>query len=205
MAKAPESLSDDENRRRLYPRRNPPPVSSPAASSPWHRRRRQPPRRDPRVRPPPPRRAPRLLPPPRRRRQAPPPSSTELCRVSTEEVDLSGDLRHWELALSGNDRRFVSHMLAFFAASDSIAFGNLASRFMPEVQVAKARAFYGFQIVIKNIHFEMYSLLLETYIRNPLEKARLFRAVDTVPCVARKAAWALRRRGRPPPCRPLRR
>ncbi|OAY71597.1 Ribonucleoside-diphosphate reductase small chain [Ananas comosus] len=88
-------------------------------------------------------------------------------------------------------------MLAFFAASDSIAFGNLASRFMSEVQVAKARAFYGFQIVIENIHFEMYSLLLETYIRNPLEKARLFRAVDTVPCVARKAAWALRRQGRP--------
>nr|CAD1836616.1 unnamed protein product [Ananas comosus var. bracteatus] len=111
---------------------------------------------------------------------------------TAEEVDLSGDLQHWELALSGDDRRFVSHVLAFFAASDGIVLENLASRFMSEVQVAEARAFYGFQIAIENIHSEMYSLLLETYIRDPLEKARLFRAVDTVPCVARKAAWALR-------------
>ncbi|XP_020080746.1 ribonucleoside-diphosphate reductase small chain B-like [Ananas comosus] len=111
---------------------------------------------------------------------------------TAEEVDLSGDLRHWELALSGDDRRFVSHVLAFFAASDGIVLENLASRFMAEVQVAEARAFYGFQIAIENIHSEMYSLLLETYIRDPLEKDRLFRAVDTVPCVARKAAWALR-------------
>ncbi|KAI6700848.1 hypothetical protein NL676_015172 [Syzygium grande] len=110
---------------------------------------------------------------------------------TAEEVDLSQDLRHWD-ALTGDERHFVTHVLAFFAASDGIVLENLAVRFMKEVQISEARAFYGFQIAIENIHSEMYSLLLETYVRDPAEKARLFRAVDTVPAVARKAEWALR-------------
>lgn len=110
---------------------------------------------------------------------------------TAEEVDLSQDMRHWE-SLTGDEKHFISHILAFFAASDGIVLENLAGRFMKEVQVAEARAFYGFQIAIENIHSEMYSLLLETYIKDPKEKNRLFHAIDTVPCVAMKAQWALR-------------
>ncbi|OEL17009.1 Ribonucleoside-diphosphate reductase small chain [Dichanthelium oligosanthes] len=111
---------------------------------------------------------------------------------TAEEVDLSADARHWDSALSPDERHFISHVLAFFAASDGIVLENLASRFMSDVQVAEARAFYGFQIAIENIHSEMYSLLLETYIRDGAEKDRLFRAIDTVPAVRRKADWAMR-------------
>ncbi|KAJ6822213.1 ribonucleoside-diphosphate reductase small chain [Iris pallida] len=111
---------------------------------------------------------------------------------TAEEVDLSSDLPHWRNILSPDERCFVTHVLAFFAASDGIVLENLAGRFMSDVQVAEARAFYGFQIAIENIHSEMYSLLLETYIDDPDEKTRLFSAIETVPCVARKADWALR-------------
>jgi len=111
---------------------------------------------------------------------------------TAEEVDLSADARHWDETLSPDERHFISHVLAFFAASDGIVLENLASRFMSDVQVAEARAFYGFQIAIENIHSEMYSLLLETYIRDDAEKDRLFRAIDTVPAVRRKADWAMR-------------
>ncbi|KXG26638.1 hypothetical protein SORBI_3006G134900 [Sorghum bicolor] len=111
---------------------------------------------------------------------------------TAEEVDLSADARHWDAALSPDERHFISHVLAFFAASDGIVLENLASRFMSDVQVAEARAFYGFQIAIENIHSEMYSLLLETYIRDGAEKDRLFRAIETVPAVRRKADWAMR-------------
>ncbi|GMH06850.1 hypothetical protein Nepgr_008690 [Nepenthes gracilis] len=110
---------------------------------------------------------------------------------TAEEVDLSADLRHWE-GLTPDEKHFVSHVLAFFAASDGIVLENLAGRFMKEVQIAEARAFYGFQIAIENIHSEMYSLLLETYIKDSAEKDRLFHAIETVPCVAKKAEWALR-------------
>ncbi|XP_047321363.1 ribonucleoside-diphosphate reductase small chain-like [Impatiens glandulifera] len=109
---------------------------------------------------------------------------------TAEEVDLSQDLRHWESLTSG-EKHFVSHILAFFAASDGIVLENLAGRFMKDVQVAEARAFYGFQIAIENIHSEMYSLLLETYIKNSQEKNKLFHAIDTIPCVQKKANWAL--------------
>uniref|UniRef100_A0ACD5ZLU8 Uncharacterized protein n=1 Tax=Avena sativa TaxID=4498 RepID=A0ACD5ZLU8_AVESA len=111
---------------------------------------------------------------------------------TAEEVDLSSDARHWDTTLSNDERHFISHVLAFFAASDGIVLENLASRFMSDVQVAEARAFYGFQIAIENIHSEMYSLLIETYIRDDVEKDRLFRAIDTIPAVRRKADWALR-------------
>ncbi|KVI02405.1 ribonucleoside-diphosphate reductase small chain [Cynara cardunculus var. scolymus] len=110
---------------------------------------------------------------------------------TAEEVDLSQDQRHWD-SLTDDERHFITHVLAFFAASDGIVLENLAGRFMKEVQVAEARAFYGFQIAIENIHSEMYSLLLETYIKDSNEKSRLFRAVETIPCVEKKANWALR-------------
>jgi len=107
-----------------------------------------------------------------------------------EEIDLSKDLTDWRLRLDANERRFVSMILAFFAASDGIVLENLAARFMSEVQWSEARAFYGFQIAMENIHSEMYSLLIETYIGDAAEKHRLFDAVQTFPCIAKKARWA---------------
>ncbi|CAL5218689.1 g398 [Coccomyxa viridis] len=108
---------------------------------------------------------------------------------TVEEVDLSQDLRDWE-RLSDNERYFITHVLAFFAGSDGIVMENLAARFMSEVQIPEARAFYGFQIATENVHSEMYSLLLEHYIKDTDEKDRMFRATQTLPCVAKKAQWA---------------
>jgi ribonucleoside-diphosphate reductase subunit M2 len=110
---------------------------------------------------------------------------------TTEEVDLSSDLKDWN-ALTSDEQHFVKHVLAFFAASDGIVMENLAIRFMKDVQVPEIRAFYGFQIAIENIHSEMYSLLLDTYIKDPAEKSRLFKAIDTVPAVRRKAEWSIK-------------
>ena len=110
---------------------------------------------------------------------------------TAEEVDLGGDIKHWE-GLNDNERHFISHVLAFFAASDGIVNENLGVRFLKEVQVPEARAFYGFQIAIENIHSEMYSLLLETYIKDPVEKNKLFNAIETVPVVKKKAEWAMK-------------
>ncbi len=110
---------------------------------------------------------------------------------TAEEVDLGGDVKHWE-ALSADERHFIKHVLAFFAASDGIVSENLAVRFMREVQLPEARAFYGFQIFIEQVHSEMYSLLLDTYIKDPVEKDTLFRAIETVPAVKKKADWALK-------------
>ena len=110
---------------------------------------------------------------------------------AAEEVDLSSDMKHWD-TLNNDEKHFISHVLAFFAASDGIVLENLAGCFMSEVQVPEARAFYGFQIAIENIHSEMYSLLLETYIRDTEQKLNLFRAIETVPAVKKKADWALK-------------
>src|SRR5690349_6293116 len=110
---------------------------------------------------------------------------------TAEEIDLSGDLQHWA-ALNDGERHFVSHILAFFAASDGIVNENLAVNFMSEVQLPEARCFYGFQIMMENIHSETYALLIDTYIKDPIEKDRLFHAIDTVPAVKKKAEWALR-------------
>ncbi len=110
---------------------------------------------------------------------------------TAEEIDLSDDQKHWD-SLSDGERHFVSHVLAFFAASDGIVNENLAVNFMSEVQVPEARCFYGFQIMMENIHSETYALLIDSYIKNPTEKDRLFHAIDTVPCVKRKAEWALK-------------
>lgn len=110
---------------------------------------------------------------------------------TAEEIDLSGDLQHWA-NLNDGERHFISHVLAFFAASDGIVNENLAVNFMSEVQLPEARCFYGFQIMMENIHSETYALLIDTYIKDPVEKDRLFHAVETVPAVKRKAEWALR-------------
>merc|ERR1712115_274070 len=110
---------------------------------------------------------------------------------TAEEVDLSKDLADWD-NLKDDERYFISHVLAFFAASDGIVNENLVERFMKEVQVPEARCFYGFQIAMENIHSEMYSLLIDTFIKEPAERERLFNAIETVPAVKKKAEWALR-------------
>ncbi|KAG7465840.1 hypothetical protein MATL_G00158080 [Megalops atlanticus] len=109
---------------------------------------------------------------------------------TAEEVDLSKDLLDWE-SLKEEERYFISHVLAFFAASDGIVNENLVERFSQEVQVTEARCFYGFQIAMENIHSEMYSLLIDTYIKDPKEREYLFNAIETLPCVKKKADWAL--------------
>lgn len=111
---------------------------------------------------------------------------------TAEEVDLSKDLHDWHNRLNDDERYFVSHVLAFFAASDGIVNENLVERFSGEVQIPEARCFYGFQIMMENIHSEMYSLLIDTYISEPKQRTYLFDAIDTIPCIRKKADWALR-------------
>lgn len=110
---------------------------------------------------------------------------------TAEEIDLGSDLSDWE-KLNDGERHFISHVLAFFAASDGIVNENLALRFYNDVQIAEARCFYGFQIAMENIHSETYSLLIDTYIKDPREKDKLFNAVQNLPCVNKKAEWAMR-------------
>ena len=112
------------------------------------------------------------------------------CFWRAEEIDLSMDVNQWNQKLTPDERHFISMVLAFFAASDGIVLENLAIRFMGDVQLAEARAFYGFQIAMENIHSETYSLLIETYIKNPEEKTKLFRAIENYPCIAKKSVWA---------------
>jgi len=106
-------------------------------------------------------------------------------------VDLAHDMTDWE-KLTKDEKHFISHVLAFFAASDGIVNENLCERFASEVQLPEARCFYGFQIAMENIHSETYSLLIDTYIKDNTQKQHLFNAIDTVPCVRKKAEWALR-------------
>ncbi|XKL63212.1 hypothetical protein PGB90_005576 [Kerria lacca] len=110
---------------------------------------------------------------------------------SVEEVNLDKDLRDWD-RLKPEEKKFISHILAFFAASDGIVNENLVERFSQEVQITEARFFYGFQIAMENVHSEMYSLLIETYVKDANEKKFLFNAIETMPCVKKKADWALR-------------
>lgn len=110
---------------------------------------------------------------------------------TAEEIDLGQDLKDWA-GLNDGERHFISHVLAFFAASDGIVNENLAVNFLSEVQYAEAKCFYGFQIMMENIHSETYSLLIDTYIKDSGEKDRLLNAIDTIPCVQKKAEWALR-------------
>ncbi|KAG6872752.1 Ribonucleotide-diphosphate reductase (RNR), small subunit [Termitomyces sp. Mi166 len=111
---------------------------------------------------------------------------------TAEEMDLSKDLYDWHERLNDNERHFISHVLAFFAASDGIVNENLVERFSNEVQAAEARCFYGFQIMMENIHSETYSLLIDTYIKDQAEREYLFDAIETIPCIKRKAEWALK-------------
>ena len=111
------------------------------------------------------------------------------CFWRAEEIDLSKDLTHWE-ALNPDEKFFISRILAFFAASDGIVLENLATRFMKDIQLSEARAFYGFQIAMENIHSETYSLLIDTYIKDNAEKDLLFNAIDNYPCIKKKSDWA---------------
>lgn len=111
---------------------------------------------------------------------------------TAEEIDLGQDLIDWESKLNDNERHFIKHILAFFAASDGIVNENLAEHFLSEVQYTEAKFFYGFQVAIENIHSETYSLLIDTYIKDSTEKNHLFNAIDTLDCVKKKADWALR-------------
>ncbi len=110
---------------------------------------------------------------------------------TAEEIDFGKDRSDWEEALSENERFFIKHVLAFFAASDGIVNENLCVRFMEEVKIAEARAFYGFQIAMENIHNETYSLLIDMYIQDPVERMRMFNAAETIPCINAKAEWAM--------------
>lgn len=111
---------------------------------------------------------------------------------TAEEIDLSQDLNDWNNKLSDDERYFVKHILAFFAASDGIVNENLAENFVNEVQYAEAKFFYGFQIMMENIHSETYSLLIDTYVKDEAEKDDLFNALDVFPAIKKKADWALK-------------
>jgi ribonucleoside-diphosphate reductase beta chain len=111
---------------------------------------------------------------------------------TSSEIDLGQDMDDWNNKLTDDERHFVKHVLAFFAASDGIVNENLAENFVSEVQYTEAKFFYGFQIAMENIHSETYSLLIDTYISDTKEKDFLFNAIDTMPCVKKKADWALR-------------
>lgn len=111
------------------------------------------------------------------------------CFWRAEEVDLSKDLKDWE-KLNEDEKKFIKMVLAFFAASDGVVLENLAVRFMGDVQVSEARAFYGFQVAMENIHSEMYSLLIDTYIQDSNEKTKLLEATQNYDCIAKKANWA---------------
>ena len=113
------------------------------------------------------------------------------CFWRAEEIDLSNDMKDW-CNLTKDEQHFITMILAFFAASDGIVLENLAARFMGEVQLAEARAFYGFQIAMENIHSETYSLLIDSYVKDEGEKTRLFQAIDNFPCIQKKADWAIR-------------
>jgi len=113
------------------------------------------------------------------------------CFWRAEEIDFSKDLKHWQ-TLSEKEQYFIKMVLAFFAASDGIVLENLGSRFLTEVQAPEARAAYGFQLMMENVHSEVYSLLIDTYIKDREEKSQLFNAIDNFPCIKKKADWALK-------------
>lgn len=116
----------------------------------------------------------------------------EACFWTAEEIDLQQDIYDWENKLNADEQHFVKHVLAFFAASDGIVNENLAMNFVNEVQYTEAKFFYGFQIMMENIHSETYSLLIDTYIKDKEEQDRLFNAIETVPAIKKKAEWAIK-------------
>lgn len=111
---------------------------------------------------------------------------------TAEEIDLSKDLHDWHNRLNDDERYFISHVLAFFAGSDGVVNENLVQRFSNEVQAPEARCFYGFQIMMENIHAETYSLLIDTYIKDAKQRDYLFNAIETIPCIKKKADWAIK-------------
>lgn len=111
---------------------------------------------------------------------------------TAEEIDLAQDLTDWDEKLNNDERHYIKNVLAFFAASDGIVNENLAENFLKEVQYPEAKCFYGFQIMMENIHSETYSLLIDTYIKDEKEREHLFNAIETVPSVKKKAEWALK-------------
>jgi ribonucleoside-diphosphate reductase subunit M2 len=115
----------------------------------------------------------------------------QACFWTAEEIQLSRDREDWE-KLNLNEQHFIKNILAFFAGSDGIVFENLDTRFLQEIQVPELKAIYAFQGYIEQVHSETYSLLIDTYVRDPIEKDRLLSAIDTIPCVAKKAEWALK-------------
>ena len=116
----------------------------------------------------------------------------EACFWTAEELDLSNDKQDLTEKMTADERSFLMHVIAFFAASDGIVNENLVKNFADEIQVPEARCFYGFQIAIENIHSEVYSLLIDTYISDKRERRRLFNAIETIPCIKKKADWALK-------------
>lgn len=116
----------------------------------------------------------------------------EACFWTAEEIDLAQDISDWNNRLNDDEKHFVKHVLAFFAASDGIVNENLAENFVNEVQYTEAKFFYGFQIMMENIHSETYSLLIDTYIKDKEEQNKLFNAIDTIPAIKKKAQWAIR-------------
>lgn len=116
----------------------------------------------------------------------------QACFWTAEEIDLQQDLSDWNNKLNADEKYFIKHILAFFAASDGIVNENLAENFVNEVQFSEAKFFYGFQIMMENIHSETYSLLIDTYVKNPEEKDKLFRAIEVFPAIMKKAQWALK-------------
>lgn len=116
----------------------------------------------------------------------------QACFWTAEEIDLAQDLNDWDSKLNDRERHFISHVLAFFAASDGIVNENLALDFLSQVQLPEAKSFYGFQIMMENVHSETYSLMLDTYIKDPQERQKLFAGHETIPAIKKKAQWALR-------------
>ena len=116
----------------------------------------------------------------------------EACFWTAEEIDLTGDVKDLKSKMTADERRFIMYVIAFFAASDGIVNENLVKNFADEIQLPEARCFYGFQIAMENIHSEVYSLLIDTYISDVKERNHLFGALETIPCIAKKADWALR-------------
>ena len=116
----------------------------------------------------------------------------EACFWTAEEIDLHQDLDDWNNKLNDDERDFIKHVLAFFAASDGIVNENLVENFVNEVQYSEAKFFYGFQIMMENIHSETYSLLIDTYVKDDTEKNKLFKAIEIFPAIKKKAQWALR-------------
>jgi ribonucleoside-diphosphate reductase beta chain len=116
----------------------------------------------------------------------------QACIWTAEEIDLGQDVTDWENKLNSDEQHFIKHVLAFFAASDGIVNENIAENFVNEVQYTEAKMFYGFQIMMENIHSETYSLLIDSYIKDKEEQLHLFHAIDTIPAIQKKAEWAVK-------------